>query len=101
MHQGLTGAQRNVVNVVVFLNRYPDQLIERAHRFVARIQQVVRGIARRGGLGDLLVQRSNGGRVLVDHRGQGVQLAVDAFVLLIELGRNRVETVAQGLRAGQ
>ena len=101
LHQRLAGTQGNIVDVVVFLNRHPDQLVEAAHGFVTRIQQVVRRIARRGGLGDLLVQRSNGGRVLVDHRGEGVQLAVDALVLLVELGRNRVEAVAQGLRTGQ
>ena len=39
--------------------------------------------------------------MLVDHRGEGVQLAVDALVLLVELGRNGVEAVAQGLRTGQ
>ena len=55
-HQGLTGAEGDVVHVVVFLHRHADQLIKRTHGFVARIHQVVRGIAPGRRLGNLLVQ---------------------------------------------
>ena len=100
-HQGLTGAEGDVVHVVVLLHRHADQLVERAHGFIARIHQVVRGVAPARRLGDLLVQRSNGRCVLVDHGGQGFQLAVHALVLLVELAGNRVEPVAQGLGVAQ
>ena len=100
--QGLPGTQGDIEMAVRLSDLDPYQFVERTHRFVACIQQVRRlAVALAFGLEDLLVEGGNRGGQLIDLAGDGLQLAVDAFFLFVQFGRNRVEAVAQSLGNGQ
>ncbi|MCY1406568.1 hypothetical protein D9M71_218380 [compost metagenome] len=98
--QRLAVAQVDVVATLALDHLRADQLGELAHGLVAGIEQVVGGTVAGGLLGDLLVELGNGGRQLIDLLGHDREVVVDAVVLFLELAGNRVEAIAQGLRAG-
>ncbi len=102
-HRELLAAADEQADAVVVLGDrgHADHLGELAHRFVARVQQIVGHGPGGFRLGDGIVVLGHALAEIVHLRGQGTQLLVDQAVLLVQLVVEGIEGLAQALRLGQ